>query len=199
MNNQVNGKQFNKINGFIDLGSAKAGERLKFIDDNGQWRQTSPIVNAQVNGTYVYIETQNSVYANYDIELMQNQTQAISQERLLAEKTLEIGKDAIHIADFDINKLIFIDKNNQGWYIHPSQVEPGMHLQLETTIRNMETGVVNHGVLNIPSVQDFQYDNGNLTMQSGSKVFSSIDFSRELNELKIELSQGYGYDMRGRD
>jgi hypothetical protein len=193
-------KQEYKIDGFIDRGSLQVGERMKFLDQNGVWHQTSPITHVEVAGSNVYVETANSVYRNYEPvherakaqELWRHQQQEFQPptlERALAERSIESGKHPKAISEFDINKLIMVDRDGQGWYITPEQVQQGMHLQLECNLVDIKTGQSSSGTLDIPCVQDFAYKDGNLVIESRSSMFSSVDFTPEFIDLQTEKEQ----------
>ena len=196
-------KQVYRIYGFVDLGSAKVGQRMTFVDDKGQWRKTSEIINAQIAGDKVLVETQNSIYANYDYVREQSQNaqdlwkyqqqayQPPTLEQTLAERCFDNGKQPKWISEYDIDKLIMKDQNGQSWYIAPEQVQSGMHIQLNCKILNMETGNISIGTLDIPNVQDFAYQDGKLIVESRSSIFTNVDFSKELDEIKKERTQEY--------
>lgn len=201
-------KKEHRIDGFIDRGTLKVGDRMKYMDRDGVMRQTSPITHVEVAGGKVYVETQNSIYMNYDPirEQAQNmqdvwkyqeqEYQPPTLERALAERCLDSGKHPKYIDGFTVDDLIMQDQNGQRWYIKPEQIQPGMHIQIDCYVCDMDTGNKSHGILDIPSVQDFAYQNGQLIIESRSSIFSNIDFSNELDELKMERNPGQNMEIK---
>ena len=186
-------KQTYRIDGFIDRGSLKVGDRMEFLDKEGVWRRTSPITYVQVSGNKVYVETENSIYMNYDQQIEQTQNKTL--EQALAEKYLNSEKHMKFIGGYDIDKLIMMDQNGQQWSITPDKVQTGMHIQLGCNVLDMETGLISSGTLDIPRVQDFIYQEGQLIIESRSSVFSNVDFSKELAELKMEHDKSQNVEI----
>lgn len=202
-------KNVHIINGFVDLGTAKVGECMKFLH-NGQWHQTSPIIRAQVAGDKVLVETQNSIYANFDF--MREKSQSYEQakdvwrhqqaeyqpptlEQALAARCLDGNKSAKIIGDFNVERLIKVERDGSRWYVGPDNIQVGDHVQLKCNVFDIERGTMSSGLLDIPSVQDFVYQDSQLLIESRSSMFSSIDFSRELAEIKMERAQNHQIDI----
>ena len=60
---------------------------------------------------------------------------------------------------------------------------------------DMETGNVSRGVLNIPNVQDIVCKGDVIAIESRSTMFSNVNFSRELNEIKMDRNQEIGIEL----
>lgn len=192
-----------RIDGFIDRGSLQVGSPMKYVDKDGLMRQTSPITHVEVAGGKVYAETQSgSIYVNYDIEHSQQQQSHEDRPQYendevkmfknsLAQYCIDADKHPKEIGNFDINQLTAEYSDGQFYQIDPSQVTPGMHIHLPCDITDLETNQTMHGVLNVPNVQNFQYENGTMIIESGSSLFANVDFSKEFAEKSFELSQNF--------
>ena len=119
----------------------------------------------------------------------------IKLEDMLAKRCLDNDKHPQLISEFDVNSIFTIKASGDCAYISPDKIEPGMHIVIACKMEDMETGLVRQGDLNVPCVKDFSYSNGNVLMESKSYMFSSVDFSKELKELKMEREQKQTIDF----
>jgi hypothetical protein len=79
-------------------------------------------------------------------------------------------------------------QNRMPYGFQLEDMERGLHLQLDCAILDVETGGYSQGMLDVPCAKEFFSDGQDITIASRSSIFSSIDFSREFNEMKIEFT-----------